>query len=47
MSLPNWLGIPGALLLIGLIALGFRQGMRVTTKQEGDLPENTNGYNQP
>ncbi|MGJ4881188.1 MULTISPECIES: hypothetical protein [unclassified Bradyrhizobium] len=47
MTLPNWLGIPGALLLIGLIAYGFRQGMRVTTKQEGDPPENTNGYNQP
>ncbi|MGJ4993623.1 hypothetical protein ACQR0Z_04335 [Bradyrhizobium sp. HKCCYLS3077] len=45
MTLPNWLGIPGVLLLIGLIAYGFRQGMRVTTKPEGSPPENTDGFN--
>jgi hypothetical protein len=47
MNLPNWVGIPGAILLIGLIAYGFRQGMKVTKKQEGDPPENTDGYNHP
>jgi hypothetical protein len=47
MNLPNWVGIPGAILLIGLIACGFRQGMKVTKKQEGDPPENTDGYNHP
>jgi hypothetical protein len=39
MTLPNWLGIPGAILLIGLIAYGFRQGDRITIRQEGDPPE--------
>jgi hypothetical protein len=39
MSLPHWLGIPGVILLIGLIAYGFRQGGKVTTRQEGDPPE--------
>jgi hypothetical protein len=39
MTLPNWLGIPGAILLIGMIVYGFRQGTKVTTKQEGDPPE--------
>ncbi|BAM87240.1 hypothetical protein S58_12300 [Bradyrhizobium oligotrophicum S58] len=45
MPLPNWLGIPGAIVLISLIVYGFRQGMKVTKKQEGDPPENTDGYN--
>ena len=39
MTLPAWIGIPGAILLIGLIVYGMRQGMRVTTRQEGDPPE--------
>ena len=38
MSLPHWLGIPGAILLLGLIAHGFRRGTKVTTRQEGDPP---------
>jgi hypothetical protein len=34
MSLPHWLGIPGVILLIGLIVYGFRQGGKVTTRQD-------------
>ena len=45
MALPHWLGIPGVILLLGMIAYGFRQGGKVTNKQEGDPPENTDGYN--
>jgi hypothetical protein len=43
MDLPNWIGIPGAILLIGLIAYGFRQGTKVTTKQDSPPPERTGG----
>jgi len=39
MTLPAWIGIPGAILLIAFIACGFRQGMQVTTRQEGNPPE--------
>ncbi|WP_315775417.1 MULTISPECIES: hypothetical protein [unclassified Bradyrhizobium] len=39
MTLPHWLGIPGAILLIGLIVYGFRQGSKVTSQQEGNPPE--------
>ena len=42
MGLPHWIGIPGAILLIGLIVYGFRQGAKVTTRQEGDPPEHSN-----
>ena len=31
MTLPNWLGIPGVILLFGLIAYGFWQGGRLKT----------------
>ena len=41
MNLPNWIGIPGAILLIGLIVYGFIQGNKVTTRQEGDPPEHS------
>jgi hypothetical protein len=34
MSLPHWLGIPGVILLIGLSVYGFRQGGKVTTRQD-------------
>ena len=34
MNLPNWIGIPGAILLIGMIVYGFRQGSKVTTRQD-------------
>ncbi|WGD51810.1 hypothetical protein QA641_41460 [Bradyrhizobium sp. CB1650] len=34
--LPHWIGIPG---VIVLIAYGVRQGMKITTRQEGDPPQ--------
>lgn len=37
--LPAWIGIPGVILLIVLIAYGMRQGGKVTTRQEGNPPE--------
>ena len=43
MPLPSWIGIPGAIVLIGLIVYGFFQGMKVTKKQEGDPPERSDG----
>jgi hypothetical protein len=43
MALPGWIGIPGAVLLLAFIAHGFRQGMRVTTRQEGNPPERDSG----
>jgi hypothetical protein len=43
MSLPPWLGIPGVILLFGLIVYGFRQGAKVTTRQDGNPPERTDG----
>ena len=39
MTLPAWLVVPGAILLFAIIVYGFRQGMQVTTRQEGDPPE--------
>jgi hypothetical protein len=39
MTLPAWIGIPGAVLLIAFIVYGFRQGTKVTTRQEGNPPE--------
>jgi hypothetical protein len=39
MTLPAWIGIPGAVLLIAFIVHGFRQGTKVTTRQEGNPPE--------
>ena len=41
MDLPAWIGIPGAILLLAFIAYGFRQGMKVTSRQEGDPPEHS------
>jgi hypothetical protein len=35
MTLPAWIGIPGAILLIAFIVYGFRQGMKVTTRRGG------------
>jgi hypothetical protein len=43
-TLPAWIGIPGAILLLAFIAYGFRQGFKVTTKQEGDPPDRSGGY---
>ena len=39
MTLPAWIGVPGAVLLIAFIVYGFRQGTRVATRQEGNPPE--------
>jgi hypothetical protein len=39
MALPDWVGIPAAISLLGLILYGFRQGAKVTSRQEGDPPE--------
>jgi hypothetical protein len=39
MTLSAWIGVPGAILLFALIVYGFRQGMKVTTRQEGDPPD--------
>ncbi len=41
MTLPAWIGIPGVILLLGIVVYGFRQGMKVTTRQEGNPPEHT------
>jgi len=35
MTLPAWIGIPGAVLLIAIIVYGLRQGMKVTTRRGG------------
>ena len=45
MNLPNWIGIPGVILLIGLIAYGFRQGSKVTTKPDSPPSDHTGGGN--
>jgi hypothetical protein len=42
-DLPNWIGIPGVALLIGLIVYGLRQGTKVTTKQDSPPPDRTDG----
>jgi hypothetical protein len=43
MSLPAWIGITGALVLLAFIARGFRQGVQVTTRQEGNRPQRDGG----
>ena len=47
MTLPAWIGIPGAILLIAFIAYGFRQGMKITSKPTGTPPEETANYTVP
>ena len=42
--LPDWIGIPGVILLIAFIAFGMRQGMKVKSRQEGDPPERDLSY---
>ena len=44
MDLPNWIGIPGVILLIGVIVYGFRQGRQVTSKPTGTPPEEAANY---
>ncbi len=45
MALPNWVGIPSVILLLGFIAYGFRQGMKVTTKPDSPPSDHTEGGN--
>lgn len=47
MTLPAWIGIPGAILLVAFIAYGFRQGIKVATRQEGDPPERSPPFTNP
>jgi hypothetical protein len=42
MTLPPWVAIPAGILMLGFIVFAFRQGMQVTSKQEGDPPERDN-----
>ena len=44
MELPDWIGIPGAILLIAFMVYGFLQGMKVTKKQEGDPPDRSHDF---
>jgi hypothetical protein len=39
MTLPVWVVIPAGILLFAFIVFAFRQGMQVTSKQEGNPPE--------
>jgi hypothetical protein len=41
MTLPVWAVIPAGTLLLAFIVFAFRQGMQVTSKQEGNPPERT------
>ena len=45
MDLPNWIGIPGVILLIGVIWYGFRQGSKVTTKPDSPPSDHSGGGN--
>jgi hypothetical protein len=38
-----WIAIPAGILLLAFILFAFRQGMKVTSRQEGDPPERTDG----
>lgn len=45
--LPAWVGIPVAIVLLGLIVYGFRQGMKVTSRQQDPPPERIEGGGPP
>jgi hypothetical protein len=45
MSLPHWLGIPGVILLIGLIVYGFRQGGKLRNPSRDGM--NDGGFTPP
>jgi hypothetical protein len=38
-----WLVVPLGICTLAFIVFAFRQGMQVTTRQEGDPPERTGG----
>jgi hypothetical protein len=46
MTLPAWIGIPGAILLLALVVYGFRQGMKVAPG-DGSATNNQNDYPLP
>jgi hypothetical protein len=39
MTQSAWVAVPAGILLLAFIVFAFRQGMKVTTRQEGDPPE--------
>jgi hypothetical protein len=39
MTLPAWVAVPAGILLLAFIVFAFRQGMQVTSRQEGNPPE--------
>jgi hypothetical protein len=41
--MPFWLAIPAGILMLAFIVFAFRQGMQVTSKQEGNPPERYGG----
>ena len=41
--MPLWLALPLGILMLAFIVFAFRQGDKVTTKQEGNPPEHTGG----
>ncbi|NPU64902.1 hypothetical protein HL667_07860 [Bradyrhizobium sp. 83012] len=45
MALPHWIGIPGVILLIGLITYGFRQGGKLKTPNRDGM--DSGGFSPP
>jgi hypothetical protein len=43
MTLPVWVVVAAGILLLAFIVFAFRQGMQVTSKQEGSPPERIDG----
>jgi hypothetical protein len=41
--MPSWLAVPGGILLLAFVVFAFRQGMQVTSRQEGNPPERIDG----
>jgi hypothetical protein len=41
--MPLWLVIAVGMLMLGFVVFAFRQGMQVTSKQEGSPPEHYGG----
>jgi hypothetical protein len=45
MALRHWIGIPGVILLIGIIAYGFRQGGKLKTPNRDGM--DSGGFSPP
>jgi hypothetical protein len=43
MTLPVWVVIPAGISLLAFVIFAFRQGMQVTSQQEGNPPEHYGG----